>query len=67
MSLQKIRGDVFGDDGFVGFQGIGVARAHFGGDFEGDVEELAEVEVVGGVALIVAEGGLLYTFCAAAV
>ena len=46
MAIKQVGRDVFGDDGAVRFQGIGVAAAELGGDFEADVEELAEVRII---------------------
>lgn len=56
MAVEEVTGDALGDDLVVGLEGIEVAVAHLGGDFEADVEELADVGVVAGVALVVREG-----------
>ena len=56
MALEEIAGDAFGNDGLVSLQGIEVAITHLGGDLEADVEELADVGVVAGVALVVRKG-----------
>ena len=53
MAVEEVAGDAFGDDCFVGFQGVEVAVAHLGGDLEADVEKLADVGIVAGVALVV--------------
>ena len=56
MAVVDVFADVFADDFGVGLEGVEVGVAELGGDFEADVEELAEVLVVGRVALVVAEG-----------
>lgn len=56
VAVQEVAGDAFGDDGFVGFEGVEVAVSHLGGDLEADVEELADVRVVARVGLVVREG-----------
>ena len=53
VAVEEVAGDAFGDDGLVAFEGVEVAVSHLGGDFEADVEELADVGVVAGVALVV--------------
>lgn len=54
MALVEVRGDVAFDVGTVGVEGVQVARAHPRGQFEAYVQQLAHLEVVGRVRLIVA-------------
>jgi len=56
VAVEEVLGDAFGDDLLVGVKGVEVAVTHLGGDFETDVEELTEVGIVSGIALIVGEG-----------
>lgn len=56
MAVEEVAGDALGDDGVVCLEGVEVAVTHLGGDLEADVEELADVGVVAGVALVVREG-----------
>ena len=56
MAVEEVAGDALGDDGFVGLEGIEVAVSHLGRDLETDVEKLADVGVVAGVALVVSQG-----------
>ena len=56
MAVEEIAGDVFCNDCLVRFQRIEVSVAKQGCDLEADVDELPEMQVVGRVALIVAEG-----------
>ena len=53
MAVEEVGGDALGDDRFVGLEGVEVAITHLGGDLEADVEELANVGIEAGVALIV--------------
>ena len=53
VAVEEVAGDALGDDCFICFEGVEVAVSHLGGDFESDVEELADVGVVAGVALVV--------------
>ena len=53
VAVEEVAGDTLGDDGLVGFEGIEIAVSHLGGDFEADVEELADVGVVAEVGLVV--------------
>lgn len=54
VALVEVRGDVAFDVGTVGVEGVQVARAHPRGQFEAYVQQLAHLEVVGRVRLIVA-------------
>ncbi len=57
MAVQKVVGDVFGNNCGIGFEGADIGVAELGCDFESDVEELAQVRIVGRVCRIVAERG----------
>ena len=48
---------VAGNDRFIHSQGTRIGAAKLGGDFESDVQELPEVQIVAGTVLIVAQGG----------
>ncbi len=46
VAVENILQDVFLDDGFVGHDGVVKTRTHFCGQFEGYVEQLANIGVV---------------------
>lgn len=53
VAFEQVVGDVFGDHFAIGFEGVEVGIAELCGDFEADVEELAEVRVVAGISGLV--------------
>ena len=56
MAFEEIFRDVLGDYRFEFFQQVEVAAAEFGGNFETNMQELAQVVVEGRICLIVPQG-----------
>ena len=54
VKLPNVFGDVFGDNRFILFERCRVTISHFCGDFEADMDKLAEVLIVVRMALDVA-------------
>ena len=55
VTLHNVFGDVFGDDRFIFFERVCVTISHLCGDFEADVDELAEILIIVRMALHVAQ------------
>lgn len=55
VTFEKVAGDTLGDDFFVLIERVEIVVTHLGRDLEADVEELAHVGVVIGIALVVGE------------
>ena len=51
--LEQVFRDIFGDDGLVLLERVEIAVALFRGDFEADVQQLAEARIEGRVFLVV--------------
>ena len=62
MTVVNIFRHIFGDDGLMLFQSLIETRAHFGGDFVGDVEYLPKIRIISFTALVMPQGiGILLT------
>ena len=51
VTLPNVFGDIFGDDRFIFFERARVTISHLCGDFEADMDKLAEVLIVVRMAL----------------